>query len=232
VERVRGDTHGAMKSIGTLQETSRQGEDPFGLRWWASEPQPLPRRAYVISLKSSRSASELARACAWAIALASLALVSAACSGGTTGPNVAQVSSTPGASPTGRSGGLAFAACMRSHGISGFPDSGRIEPGSGIDLNSTQFQVAQRACGSLLLQGSGNSLPPAADQRSALEFAACMRSHGVPSFPDPTFLGGRKLVITLPAGVSGDSPLFQTALRACQSLVVLPGGGPHPKRSP
>jgi hypothetical protein len=51
------------------------------------------------------------------------------------------------------SAGLKFAACMRAHGIAGFPDSGRgpgVNPGQvqklGIDPNSPQFRSAVRAC--------------------------------------------------------------------------------------
>jgi hypothetical protein len=51
------------------------------------------------------------------------------------------------------SAGLKFAACMRAHGITGFPDSGRgpgVNAGQlqklGIDPNSPQFQAANRAC--------------------------------------------------------------------------------------
>jgi len=57
---------------------------------------------------------------------------------------------------------LKFSACMRSHGVTNFPDpqfsSGggiriKIQPGpggSGLDPSSPIFQAAQKACGSLL----------------------------------------------------------------------------------
>ena len=61
--------------------------------------------------------------------------------------------------------------------------------------------------------GSGNR---AQSQTSArLErFAQCMRSHGEPTFPDPTAQG--KFV--LPATLSTSSPQFQAADQACKSL--------------
>ena len=64
---------------------------------------------------------------------------------------------------------LRFSACMRSHGVTGFPDpdfSGggvgiRIRGGSGIDPNSPVFRAAQRACASVLpglpVGGKGSS---------------------------------------------------------------------------
>jgi hypothetical protein len=53
------------------------------------------------------------------------------------------------------------------------------------------------------------------------KFAACMRKHGVASFPDPNGQG----VITIHSGMGIDpgSPTFQTARSACQKL--LPNGG-------
>jgi hypothetical protein len=48
-----------------------------------------------------------------------------------------------------------------------------------------------------------------------LKYAQCMRTHGVPSFPDPSPRGG----FTVSAGINPSSPAFV----ACQKL--LPGGG-------
>lgn len=62
---------------------------------------------------------------------------------------------------------------------------------------------------------TGNSQAP-------LRFARCMRSHGVPRFPDPGSGGGISLSRSL--GIDPLSPAFQSAQRACQRAV--PGGGP------
>ena len=59
-------------------------------------------------------------------------------------------------------------------------------------------------------------------------FSACMRSHGVPNFPDPGPNGG--VQITPSSGVHMASPAFQAANHACEKL--LPGGGTgHPSPS-
>jgi hypothetical protein len=42
-----------------------------------------------------------------------------------------------------------------------------------------------------------------------------MRSHGVPSFPDPTFSGGR-VNLRLSPGIAS-SPQFKSAQQACQA---------------
>src|SRR6478736_6349940 len=56
-------------------------------------------------------------------------------------------------------------------------------------------------------------------QQDAVRFAQCMRSHGVPNFPDPTSPQQFKLYIASSEG----SPAFQSAETACRH--VLPGGG-------
>jgi len=53
-------------------------------------------------------------------------------------------------------------------------------------------------------------------------FAACMRSNGVPDFPDPS--AGRGLIFKPGAGVNPVSPAFRAAQAKCKSL--LPNGGP------
>jgi hypothetical protein len=55
-----------------------------------------------------------------------------------------------------------------------------------------------------------------------LAFSECMRSHGVPNFPDPSAGGGIK--IAQGSNINPFSPSFKTAQAQCQKL--LPGGGP------
>ena len=84
------------------------------------------------------------------------------------------------------------------------------------------MQTAQKACQSLAPGGAdGGGTVSAAQQAAALKFSACMRSHGVPNFPDPTFSGGGvQLHVT---GIDPNSPQMIAAQKACQSLQ--PGGG-------
>lgn len=131
--------------------------------------------------------------------------------------------------PTGADGAK-FAACMRSHGLPNFPDPNgqgviQLDSGSGVDPGSPKFRAARQACDKLLPNG-GQPTPAqiAKAQQDALKFSACMRSHGLKDFPDPTFVGGGfRLSI---GGASGSdlnpgSSLFQKAQAACRSL--LPG---------
>ena len=177
-------------------------------------------------LRLGRSARLLALL---AVAVAVVAGAVTACSG----------SSSPLASSshaTGRphlaGGPLAFSACMRSHGVSSFPDptsnggiSIQVQPGSGIDPNSPAFQSAQHACQSLLPAGktSGGSVSPAV-RAQILRYAACIRAHGVPNYPDPTFNGNAVNFGNL-SGINPNSPAYQSALSACASLNPMTGHG-------
>ncbi len=59
---------------------------------------------------------------------------------------------------------------------------------------------------------------------SALAYSRCMRSHGVPNFPDPKLVAGGGIQVSGSApGVNRQSPLFSAAQRSCRPL--LPNGG-------
>jgi hypothetical protein len=126
-------------------------------------------------------------------------------------------SSGSDSSSGGQTGAVAFAQCMRSHGVTDFPDpQGGHFLISGSDQNNPHFQPAVQACQHLLgpngINGGGGSR-----NSQLLTFAHCMQTHGVPKFPDPTAGGG----IGLPQGVDPNSPSFQAAWHKCQSK--LPG---------
>jgi hypothetical protein len=79
------------------------------------------------------------------------------------------------------------------------------------------------ACGS-----SGRGRDPHLHS-DGLRFSACMRSHGVPNFPDPSSGSGLGFHIQASSGVDPFSPAFKAAQTSCRKL--LPGGGPgtgHP----
>ena len=166
------------------------------------------------------------------VATAGLALLTAACGGGSTGGHVARLGSTAttGSSSSNRApasaqgnGALAFSGCMRSKGVSKFPDpdsSGKIPKVAleHLGVSSSRFQSAQNACEHLL---PGGGQPPDQAQllqirARALRFSRCVRAHGVPKFPDPA--SGRDGRIPDPAslGIDQGSPRFQAANEACR----------------
>ena len=124
--------------------------------------------------------------------------------------------------------GIAFSACMRSHGVPNFPDpnaAGAITFGSsdGVDPSSPRFQSAQTSCQRLLPHdGVPTPAQQAKAQAAMLRYSACMRSHGVPKFPDPSFSGSRiSLKIDPGNGIDPQSPRFQAAQKAC--VADMPG---------
>jgi hypothetical protein len=176
-------------------------------------------------------------ACTLTAALA-LSLLVSAC-GSATGPGVATLGATSKTGPSDRSApgtsAAAYASCMTAHGVAMAPPGNRhgltilgsAAPGSSL------FGAAERACRKLEPAGGPASLTPAQQAlaaRALARFAACMRDHGVPGFPDPdgegTFPEAR--IEALDAG----SPFFARALGACDRLyptrtapgIAFPGG--------
>ena len=120
--------------------------------------------------------------------------------------------------------GVKFAACMRSHGVSTYPDpddQGVITITVSVSLNpiSPLFQKALAACHELLPPGKALSLARQQQMKKRLlAFAACMRTHGVPLYPDPTFgSGGTVSQKTSKSEADPSSPIVQAAQKACQS---------------
>jgi hypothetical protein len=166
--------------------------------------------------------------------IACLAVVAAGC-GGTTGSGVAHLetstapTNTGTAAVSGSRSPVAYARCMRSHGVPTFPDpnsKGQVSSSSIPNLNSPQYRKAQEVCRALLPQGytgqggspTGGSLTPQ-QQAQFLQYARCMRTHGLPNFPDPTSSG-----LTL-SDIDPNSPRFQVAQKVCHSSLPNRGKG-------
>ena len=142
--------------------------------------------------------------------------------------------------------GLAFASCMRSHGVPNFPDPTagsnggmrvEVSPSGmkviGVAVNAPAFQAAQQKCRQYLPNG-GHPQPLSASRRQALlNFSACMRSHGITNFPDPTFSGGAVgLLLPRGGGIDPQAPAFKSAQTACASYTRQAGLGPPPGSGP
>jgi hypothetical protein len=122
---------------------------------------------------------------------------------------------------------------MRSHGIPNFPDpdsNGQISKDKIIQLGASgsQLQAAQRAC----LKLWPYQPPAQAEQRQLLaddlKFAQCMRSHGLPDFPDPTTgPDGPFFALSISRdGFDPHSPQVLAKAHECQH--VLPAGSTLP----
>ena len=179
---------------------------------------------------AARGEDRVRRAGLLAVSLAVTGVLAAGCSGGSAGPGVAGGASAPAsasATVSGEAEALEYTACMRSHGVPNFPDPTvqngsvgfSITAGDGVDQNSPQYQSARQACASL--RGGGTANSGSGNLAKELKFAQCMRSHGVPDFPDPNKNGGFSGTST----VNPSSPTFQNAQSTCMQLSGLGGPG-------
>ncbi len=167
-------------------------------------------------------------------------------------------SASPAASQDPEEAMLAFQACMKEHGVdvqvattggdgdtggkldvhvgtgASKPGADAAQPGTGGPLDVTKLDDATKACQHLLPQsgqdGPNRTMDPQL-QDQLLQFAQCMRDHGI-NFPDPQFDGGRVTIGLGGPNASKDgadlpdpnSKPFQDAQDACGKN--LPGGAP------
>lgn len=180
-------------------------------------------------ISDPRPASRLRRAGPVIAGLIATGLLVMACGEGSSTSTPGQ----PASSGSKKAGALAYSKCMRSHGVAAFPDpnsKGEISlnatPENGLDFESPTMKSAMQACKSL--EPVGTAAEQRENQAQGLKFAQCMRSHGVPTFPDPKAGGGMHTEEQSgretqgSQGVDPDSPQFKAAEQACRSLA--PGG--------
>jgi hypothetical protein len=187
----------ASHEDGTMNETTG------GRRRWC---RARPRRAGVLAVT------------------AGLVLLTAACGGSPSSSGSPSSAGTGGASSSFVSHELAFARCVRAHGVPNFPDpnANGQEPPSVKDISkSPRFPAASNACRSLIPSG-GTNAQFRADLREYVRFAECMRAHGVPNFPDPaTDPDGSPVFNLQHAGIDTQSPQVKAAALGCMSRLHL-----------
>jgi hypothetical protein len=146
-----------------------------------------------------------------------------------------------------KSQALKLAQCMRTHGVPDFPDptgSGGFAiqasangstaaitvDGHMVNVSGPAFRRAMNDCAKYGPHGPAVSGAQLAQiKQGALKMAACMRSHGVPNFPDPKVTsgpGGHGIAVQIGGpGVGGagkldpGSPAFTNAQKACQKYM-------------
>lgn len=123
-------------------------------------------------------------------------------------------------------------ACMRSHGVTNFPDPETADQNGQFQISihitpsiteSPAFQSAQKACAHLMPGGANVTNGPSPAQQRAhteaiLAFAACMRKHGFPRFPDPNSQGELSPTAITNAGINLQAPAVKPAALACVSV--------------
>jgi hypothetical protein len=178
----------------------------------------------------------------WQLAVGGLALSAlmlTACSSGTAAPPVAHLATSSGAAASPNDALHLAGECLRQQGLSNFPDPvvATDGPASGkaiLDksaLKNYPDAVAQQAitaCSVALAQANivtsqGSSNISQQELQARLALARCIRSHGVPNFPDPNPTTGE---VTPPPGLSKTSPSILAAIQACPSQAQAAGLSP------
>jgi hypothetical protein len=171
------------------------------------QPDHGPRRRRSVPIK---------RAAATVAASLGLAVLAVGCGAGDHSPGSSASSSRLLAQFA------AYSRCMRSHGVSNYPDP-TTSGGIGIALphsfntNSPAYLAASQKCKALAPVGhptTGSADNIAAEDRAA----RCMRSHGLPSFPDPNSQG-----VFDRSKFDEGSPAFKAAYNACKSVISAAG---------
>ena len=135
------------------------------------------------------------------------------------------------AAPTVAAQALAYSSCMRAHGVPNFPDRGDTVSGpynsiagikipTSMNMQSPAYESANKSCSGLLAAiFSPQGKPPiTASMKAALiAQAQCMREHGVPNYPDPTFPASGGIAVQFGPGVNTESPAFQQAQKTCRT---------------
>ena len=119
-----------------------------------------------------------------------------------------------------------YARCMHANGVPSFTDPVAVtspsgKPGWRIGYSgnpTVAILKAEELCKHILPAAAFSDVELTANQQQAwLEWAACIRSHGFPSFPDPTFSRGGVAVPSL----SGEGQTeVGAAQRACAQYLA------------
>jgi hypothetical protein len=175
-----------------------------------------------------------ARPAAVAVAAAFLSVLAAGCGAGSGGAPHAGGSADPPSA-------VSYSRCIRAHGVPDFPDpdsGGQLQKitnaAQQLGVGDSVFSAATAACQDLWPYQP----PTQAQQRQQLtddlKLARCMRSHGVPGFPDPTVgTGGQvEFVISSQAGFSPYSAPIKAKAVACERTLGATGPLPSVTVSP
>jgi hypothetical protein len=132
---------------------------------------------------------------------------------------------------------ISMSRCMRANGVPNFPDpregpngGGVGWPGGGPVMISSDVLLimGQRIAGPVVASAAQtckeymapSGAPPAlseSQRQAAIAQADCMRRHGLPNFPDPTFSGPNQQ-LNLGPGLNPQSPAVEQAAKACGLL--------------
>jgi hypothetical protein len=187
-------------------------------------------------IKPTRPKRQPRQAVALLVVVIAVALVVAGC-GDSSSPGVARIGANQAQGKTSSASGgpakkspIAYAGCMRSHGVPNFPDpnsQGTFTFTGRLNASSPQYRKATETCKDLLPAGDAGQSSSRQSERLesyGLQYAQCVRSHGIANFPDPKLMPNGAVNLSAP-GVDTNSPQFKATSQTCQSRLHVPGGG-------
>jgi|SRR5271155_1904865 len=169
------------------------------------------------------------------LAFAAFSLLTAGCGSGSSNSGVAHLSTSTSPASSGGSSSpessastqqkiVAYGQCMRTHGVPNFPDAGGGGSKQAVvralqEVSNSQAEAAQTDCQRLRPNGGEPSQAELAQHLSdLLAFARCIRTHGIPNFPDPTSSGQVTHEMLGKAGINVHQPAVLQAADACVSV--------------
>jgi hypothetical protein len=166
-------------------------------------------------------------------ALALIAMVALISACGSSAPaETGSASSGGGGNTLARAQGVKFAECMRSNGVSQFPDPGpsgkltidAVANGSSLDTSTPAFTQAISACKALEPAGFTGGKRSSQQQQAALKFARCIRANGVNDFPDPIPNGPLVDTNRIPSAAEpGGMSALHAAMQKCSDPAAAAG---------
>jgi hypothetical protein len=166
---------------------------------------------------------------------AALALLATACGGpsagqvaelGTTTTNSSSITDSSSAASAQANRALAYSQCMRSNGVLDYPDpnsSGATDKSkvsaARSSVGGSRFAAALNACKHLLPPSPAGPTPAELQQvvNDMANVARCIRSHGVPNWPDPSLDVGRPTFDI--HNIDYQAPKISAAIHQCQHLM-------------
>jgi hypothetical protein len=153
-------------------------------------------------------------------ALAAIALAACGSSNHASVPSLGGGSGSQASTPGSLAAARAAVACARKHGMPGIPDpvvgaNGQVTFPGGAP---TPTPAVQSACAAQIRAATAfsSTLPnvSTSDMQALLRWAACIRTHGLPRWPDPNAQG----VFHVKSADAGTLVTSKRAEAACQSL--------------
>jgi hypothetical protein len=155
--------------------------------------------------------------------IALVALTSACCGSGAPSETGTTSGTSTGGNEraTDQDKAVKFAECIRSNGVSDFPDpDAKGEFQYGVSVSPAVWQKAVNRCKDLQPPGALSAKRSPKQQTASLRFAQCIRKNGVQDFPDPA--NGEPVIDTTHIPSSnrpGGMTILNAAIQKCRSVM-------------